>query len=476
MKPVWGLRRVTQHFECIFILGPGCGKSFFINQLIGKDLLSTKTGGVPGHLNISKGCTQYPLKLRFVENIIKKFEIKTFKENNMVDLYIKHDTTEVSKTIDELNKRNNDSFDHIELILPFNLNLELSFLKNVEFIDLIGVPDSELDQKAHERNMKAIFYNGLDIAFILKRDSNNRGTILPEDLINLNKSDLFKHKFNSTKILQEVSPPKIVSVWSFEINQKNHDNFPDNYYTNNQLIYRNYLMKSLNILSKKIITQELINKLKDAKHPDFEKYQDEVYLFFKNSEFKEIQDRLDAFLYFPSGHSLRKNTIATLNEIILDTIRYKQNKLEKKMLRQLLLVNTRLKNKFYNSMSQSEGGSLFKHLNVYKNSKRKNNINKSTIKKKIDVFIIEANRIQNENDEESYLNEQLELKKNKFVDKICKVFKEYIENIRNYIEKMNETNAFIINNSINDIFCRNSIETFLQENFGDLKKIILKRI
>ena len=108
----------------------------------------------------------------------------------MIKIYKKEEHIERNATtienlkliLDDLGKQS-ETINFIEIQIPRDpklLNDKNMFLEDVELIDLIGVPDSSI-QNAYEKNHKAL-KDRLDCIFILKTVEINRGEVLPSDI------------------------------------------------------------------------------------------------------------------------------------------------------------------------------------------------------------------------------------------------------------------------------------------------------
>ena len=64
--------------KIFFYKGSGAGKSFTINQIIGINILPSKSGGDPSQGDlISSGCTRYPVKCTFTKD--NTFSVESVK-------------------------------------------------------------------------------------------------------------------------------------------------------------------------------------------------------------------------------------------------------------------------------------------------------------------------------------------------------------------------------------------------------------
>lgn len=187
--------------------------------MIGINLLTSKTGGASAHQANSSGCTQYPVKLKFeTDTSSKKYKVEVEVQGKKKCKSNSYSTKEeVFARLNELNLEKKNEVCYIVVKIPHNAQNERNgFLKNVELIDMIGVPDKDLKETAHKRNLFAI-QQGLDIALIVKRDSNQRGTINPNDLNDLEDSDIFKRTFQASNLYL----PKMVATWAFDCDKIN---------------------------------------------------------------------------------------------------------------------------------------------------------------------------------------------------------------------------------------------------------------
>jgi hypothetical protein len=96
---------------------------------------------------------------------------------------------EISNKLTELNDKILN-IAYIVVNIPENvLRQDLNFLKNVEIVDLIGVPDNSI-KNAYELN--SIFLkDNLDCLFIVKCSIIDRGEICQKDIVELHRCLLF---------------------------------------------------------------------------------------------------------------------------------------------------------------------------------------------------------------------------------------------------------------------------------------------
>ena len=91
--------------------------------------------------------------------------------------------------------------------------------------------------------------------------------------MNIEKSDIFKEKYNSIKCSYESSSPKIVAAWSINVDKKLQSyDYANNYFNQNKEDIKNYLIKSLFLISKKKSNQEVLNRISKVDDKGFDKY------------------------------------------------------------------------------------------------------------------------------------------------------------------------------------------------------------
>ena len=469
-----------------------------INQLLSISILITKTGGITSESN-AEGGTKYPVKCVF-ENI-QKFRIKTAKHEQLTNItkisekYEIENENEVKDKLSLLNNSKHNEYDYIVIEIPEKfLNVKNQFLKRVSLIDMIGVPDPTLKKLAHERNLIAIRNENLDVVFLVKRDGNDRGFVNAENLINLNDSDIFKRTFKTNFIF----PPKLVSVWAFnmdKINEINSDTTRDlnvNFYNSEKQQYQNHLHLSLLRISKKKTSQENENKLLELKEKvEFKKFsKKKIYADFENTEHKEIESRLSALLYFPETHPLGKSTTEELNALFDEVYLFKKKKQNEKLLSELNKINTETVCKLY-SKSSKVNDQMFKFTRIYRATIKKDSSNILKIETEFEIFFKEINQLRldldnkrkkrkvKNDDNNIYDNECSILAlnifqdlKNRFIDRIIKIFTDNISHIRKFFEeKINQKENY----NINEFLDYNFYRQFLVREFDALDQSNLER-
>jgi hypothetical protein len=99
-------------------------------------------------------------------------------------------------------------------------------------------------------------------------------------------------------------PPKLVSIWAFNIKNENYDYSETNdYYENNRQNYKRYLEATLASLSKKVMSQESKEKLRALNietNENYRKYRNnhEIYFYFKNAAYEEMKKKNRFFTNF----------------------------------------------------------------------------------------------------------------------------------------------------------------------------------
>jgi len=368
-----------------------------------------------------------------------------------------------------------------------SLNESNQYLKKVVLIDMVGVPDKNLKEVAHKRNLKIIKEQGLDIVFIVKNDSGLRGNIFPADLIELNKSDIFMRTMVCFS-------PKLISVWAFNVDKlkditEDTKKLTEEEYIDMKETYSKYLHLSLLQITKKKMSQEAENKLKQLILKDYLEFQQEKNkpsnLYFLNREHKEIEQRLSAFLYYPEGHPLRKVSIKSFEEILKEVYEFKKKKKMEVILSESYKVNTVIMCKYFSKMIRSQNNIMFKFLHKYKSTENIDIIKKLELEKTLTLFFREINKakcnsykklkILNKIKDEkkiSKLEENLNIHhttiKKDFVEKIIKIFMDKIIYIDNFLSKKLEVkDSYVINSDLNE----NAYREILNSEINDLKSI-----
>ncbi len=278
------------------------------------NILPSKSGGDPtkGEL-ISSGCTRYPVKCTFSKEnmfVIETIKINKLGKKELISKNSFNNEQSLQHHLLNLNNTNEFEFDYIIIHIPELLlrSNDLSFISCVDFLDLVGVPDEELKELANQRNSSIILHEGLDAAFILKRTDSDRGKIYPKDLIELNKSSIFKRNLHSNE--EKNLPPKLVSIWAFEVNNLENYDYSEqtNYYENNSENFKQHLEASLDTISKKIMNEEAKQKLRQFENnQNYKAYRTdhEIYSYFKNCEYEEMKSRIGMCNIFRYGQSFR---------------------------------------------------------------------------------------------------------------------------------------------------------------------------
>jgi len=302
---------------------------------------------------------------------VSKVDINEFGVKNTFDQRTFESDEQVNKYLDELNISIDSNFDYIIVNIPEEVlkDQDLSFISCVDFLDMIGIPepDEKLNEISSQKNLCIITHEGLDAAFILKSLGSDRGKIYPKDLIELGKSNIFKRNLHPNE--EKNLPPKLVSIWAFNIKNENYDYSETNdYYENNRQNYKRYLEATLASISKKVMSQESKEKLRALNietDENYRKYRNnhEIYFYFKNAEYEEMKKRIDSLLIFPPNNGLRKDTVKSLINIINEIKQFKNEKLFRNILIKLSQFNTNLIGSFFSIMSKDENGKMFQFLN-----------------------------------------------------------------------------------------------------------------
>lgn len=362
---------------------------------------------------------------------------------------------------------------------------------------MIGIPepDEKLNEISSQKNLCIITHEGLDAAFILKSLGSDRGKIYPKDLIELGKSNIFKRNLHPNE--EKNLPPKLVSIWAFNIKNENYDYSETNdYYENNRQNYKRYLEATLASISKKVMSQESKEKLRALNietDENYRKYRNnhEIYFYFKNAEYEEMKKRIDSLLIFPPNNGLRKDTVKSLINIINEIKQFKNEKLIRNVLIKLSQFNTNLIGSFFSIMSKDENGKMFQFLNNKRNI-RNGKKAKESIQKRIQLFQTDVKKLFddesdniNENSVDSTSSLKIELLgqiykcKEDFKEKISSYFEIYIEKVKNFYEKNPEVSKkYELNKNLTDeydfkYFVEENLPTF-DEQFKTLKEDFVK--
>lgn len=204
-----------------------------------------------------------------------------------------------------------------------------------------------------------------------------------------------------------------------------------------------------------------------------------VRLELKNAEFKEMEQRISSFLYYPERHPLRKESIELFSEIINEAKQFKRVKLFHRLLFQISEINTNLMCKFFSVMTRQKDDIMFKSINIYKRSKKKDLKNKKMIEKEIDGLYQDIKNIHYEtkkitNVSESqikiYFRSQMDSLIVKKTDILAEILMSYIESIIEfYNEKVSKKDKYKINHSLDRLFMTDFIKSTIQNQFESKK-------
>ena len=145
---------------------PGSGKSTAINFLITGSLKGT----LPNSSQKGEGCTKFPIRCIFKDiNKIVLFIIKSDQKREFRRDFEASTSgmNEISNYIDSLNKEQNIE----EIVLHISVKMlphEHSFLKNVQFLDLVGLPDVNV-RNSIDLNRKSVNREYVDAICICER-------------------------------------------------------------------------------------------------------------------------------------------------------------------------------------------------------------------------------------------------------------------------------------------------------------------
>ncbi len=200
----------------------GAGKSSFINFLV--------TGRIESILESSgqsEGCTRIPCLCDFYDSNF--FQVKVCRkgvefDSNSTQTFRINETREMSDYLTQLNE-NYNQHDLVIISIPLSIVNKDSkeLLREVELIDLVGVPDRDINGST--KNREALEYlsqpdinnneeyleetqthGWLDAIFLIKTCASDRGKCIMNDIIEMGKSGLFKS-------CNQYRAPMIVSVY-----------------------------------------------------------------------------------------------------------------------------------------------------------------------------------------------------------------------------------------------------------------------
>jgi hypothetical protein len=181
-------------------------------------------GPLPNSSQKGEGCTKVPIRCRFVETEkIKVFSLSSVnKTEDLLKTFESKTTDDVSSYIDSLSIINIE-----ELIIEIPLKIlpkTNSFLKNVQFLDLIGMPDINLEN-AIDLNRKSINRQQIDAVCIA--GNANRGMCNVDMIRYISLIDIFSN-------IRDTRPTKLF-ILCIDINHPiNHDNNQESIEKENQ--------------------------------------------------------------------------------------------------------------------------------------------------------------------------------------------------------------------------------------------------
>ena len=165
-------------------------------------------GPLPNSSQKGEGCTKLPIRCRFVE--MEKFNIYSLSSGGKAEVLLKtfesKDTDAVSLFIDKLGTVN---IEELIIEIPFKiLPKNHSFLKNIQFLDLIGMPDINLEN-AIDLNRKSINRQQVDAVCIA--GNANRGMCNVDMIRYIKLIDIFSN-------IRDTRPTKLF-ILCIDINQ-----------------------------------------------------------------------------------------------------------------------------------------------------------------------------------------------------------------------------------------------------------------
>ena len=328
-----------------FFGSPGSGKSTAINFLI----TGTLTGPLPNSAQLGEGCTKVPIRCSFIKT--GKFKLYSFHYGQRVFLkeFDSVDTEGVAKYIENLPLTNRE-----ELILEIPLKIlpkKHLFLENIQFLDLIGMPDINL-QNAIELNRKSINRQKVDAVCIA--GNSNRGMCNPDMIRYISLIDVFSN-------IKDTRPTKLFILCIKAT--------PDS---------KDQIIKCKKSIQKSVIKAFDYNyKLEDYDEVNIEEGRLEMKLpvDHKKVDLDEVISRCDALSVIQPLNDASCNELAA----IIEEIRcHKIDDEYKNVLANILKINTvltvKLRAKIYSIKLKNKTNPAFVLINnyLYKNQEYKN--------------------------------------------------------------------------------------------------------